>query len=173
MKKYYLFVLMCFVAGMAIAQKNLTPTDSIVVSGLIKQPFSITLAQLLQQPSVALGDVVITNHAGEYKSIEKDVKAVALLPLLQAAVPDLPSPRLYSECYFVMQAADGYKALFSWNEIFNTAVGKQLWLVVATAGKQLSQMSDRMLMLCTADEKTGRRHIKSLSRIIVKRHVDE
>jgi hypothetical protein len=128
----------------------------------------ISSSQLQAQPIKSLGDVVIRNHAGEYKSTQKDVKAVGLLPLLQAATPDLPSPRQYSECYFVMEATDGYRVVFSWNEIFNTEVGHQLWLVVGANGKQWHELPDRMLLLCTADDNTGRRHVKALSRIVVK-----
>ncbi len=173
MKRFILTALCMLAVAGASAQKKLAATDSIIVAGLVKQPFVITSTQVQQQAVQDLGDIVIRNHAGEYKSTEKNVKAASLLPLMQAAVPNLSSPRLYSECYFVMEATDGYRVVFSWNEIFNTAVGKQLWLIVEANGKRWNELPDRMLLLCTADNNTGRRHVKSLSRIVLKRVGDE
>ncbi len=44
-----------------------------------------------------------------------------------------------------------------------------MYLVTEKAGKKISDMKDRILLVTTSDFKTGRRHIKALSRIIIGR----
>ena len=78
-------------------------------------------------------------------------------------------PRELSEYYLIFRAADGYAVVFSWNEIFNTEIGKSLYIVTAADGKNLTGSSDRILMISTKDFNTGRRHVKNLYSIEVKR----
>jgi hypothetical protein len=42
-------------------------------------------------------------------------------------------------------------------------------LVTAEDGKNLQQMTDHLLVITTSDIHTGRRHIKSVEKIIIKR----
>jgi hypothetical protein len=59
--------------------------------------------------------------------------------------------------------------VFSWNELFNNPLGKSVFLVTAEGGKNLQQMTDRLLVITTSDIHTGRRYIKSVEKIIIKR----
>jgi hypothetical protein len=74
-----------------------------------------------------------------------------------------------SECYFVFIASDGYKVVYSWNEIFNTKNGQGIYVIVERDGKKIDQIEDRISVFSKADLMTGRRYVKGLSRIIVKR----
>lgn len=65
-------------------------------------------------------------------------------------------------------ASDGYKVVFSWNELYNTDIGKTVYLLTQIDGKPLKDLEQRMV-LCVADFKSGRRYVKSLDRIEVKR----
>ena len=68
-----------------------------------------------------------------------------------------------------MKANDGYTAVYSWNEIFNTVVGDAPYIVTEKDGKLASSMEEAILMISPKDFKTGRRHIKSLTTIEVRR----
>ena len=78
-------------------------------------------------------------------------------------------PKYLNEFYFIFVAADGYKAVFSWNEIFNTETGNSLYLVTEMNGKKLKEIPERILFISTKDFRTGRRYISGLDRIIIKR----
>ncbi|MFM7400213.1 MAG: molybdopterin-binding protein, partial [Bacteroidota bacterium] len=71
--------------------------------------------------------------------------------------------------YFVFVASDGYKVVFSWNEIYNTATGNQSFILTELKGSILANLEQRILFISTADEKTGRRYVKGLQRIEVRR----
>ena len=79
------------------------------------------------------------------------------------------SPKVLSEYYFVCKANDGYTVVYSWNELFNTAVGDAAYIVTEKDGRPASSMDDTVLMISPKDFKTGRRHVKSLTTIDVKR----
>ncbi|MBA4298849.1 hypothetical protein SAMN03080617_03767 [Algoriphagus alkaliphilus] len=59
--------------------------------------------------------------------------------------------------------------VFSCNELFNKPQGKEVYLITAEDGKSLDAMEDGLLLISKTDIRTGRRHIKNLSKIIVKR----
>jgi hypothetical protein len=145
------------------------PTDEINISGLIEKPAKITYAELLQSPTVALGDFKVTNHAGEFRREYKNVKGVALLDFLQKINITAPTPRQLSEYYLVFKASDDYTVVYSWNEIFNTDTGKTLFVVTEADGQSYAESKERILLITTKDYKTGRRHVKGLSSIEIKR----
>jgi len=82
---------------------------------------------------------------------------------------DTPSPKQLSEFYFVLIATDGYKVVYSWNELFNNDAGNQVYIITEKDGKSLSNSSERILVANLKDFKTGRRYIKALQQILVKR----
>ena len=79
------------------------------------------------------------------------------------------SPKVLSEYYFVCKANDGYTVVYSWNELFNTTVGDSSYLVTEKGGKAASTLEGTILMISPKDFKTGRRHVKALTSIEVRR----
>ena len=61
--------------------------------------------------------------------------------------------------YFVFIASDGYRVVFSWNEIYNTETGNNFFIVTEMEGKKLYDVDQRIIFISTADLKTGRRYI--------------
>lgn len=120
-------------------------------------------------PSKILGDVVITNHLGEPRGISKQLEGVLVKDLLKDLELKEESPKRFSEFYFTFVAIDNYKVVYSWNEIFNSPTGDNLFLITAKDGKKLKDMDERILILTSTDLKTGRRYIKRLSKILVER----
>ena len=70
--------------------------------------------------------------------------------------------------YFVFIASDGYRVVFSWNEIYNTETGNNFFIVTEMEGKKLYDVDQRIIFISTADLKTGRRYIKGLEKIEVR-----
>lgn len=99
----------------------------------------------------------------------KNVKVVALLYILQKLNITTTSPKLLSEYYFVFRGSDGYAVVYSWNEIFNTDIGNSIFIVTEADNKKLTESTDRILLISTRDFKTGRRHIKGLKSIEIRR----
>ncbi len=159
----FLFLLLRF------ASAQIVETDHFDIGGLVKKPMAVSMVDLKALPQVDIADLTIFNHKGETKSTLRGLKGVALKPLLDSIQIDCERPKLLSEFYLTFEAADGYKVVFSWNEIFNSETGKNLYIVTERDGKSFGEMGDKLLLLTTSDQMTGRRMVKGLSKITVSR----
>jgi len=160
--------ILLILAVTCFAQKT-ESSDKFTISGLIEKPVTISYAEVAKHKAVDIGDFKITNHLGEFKREYKNVKGVLLTNLLKDVLIEVESPKQLSECYFVFKATDGYTVVFSWNELFNTATGNSVYLVTEADGKGQQTAPEKILLISTQDFKTGRRHIKGLQSIEVKR----
>ncbi len=166
--KKLIFILFTFTTSFTVAQQ-IKPTSSFTISGEVFSPLTIQIADLKKWKEVAIGDLVITNHLGEKKSESKGLKGVLMKEILQSAEIKSENPKVLSEFYFVLIASDGYKVVYSWNELFNTAVGESVYVVTEKNGKLITEMDDSILVVSTKDLKTGRRNLKALSSIVIMR----
>ena len=151
------------------AQKTTPTTQAFTVEGLVEQPLTIQMADLKNYATVSIDSVVIKNHLGERKSTLKNIKAVPLKSVLRDLKIKAEQPRQLSEFYFVCIAADGYKVVFSWNEVFNNPLGDTISIIVEVNGKQIQELDNRIAIFSPTDEMTGRRYVKSLEKIVVRR----
>jgi hypothetical protein len=165
--KTLLLYLLCLAAFHGKAQ--IKPTVSFTISGDAVSPLTVAASDLKKWKEVAIGDLVITNHLGERKSEAKGLKGVLLKEILQTVEIKSESPKVLSEYYFVFTASDGYKVVYSWNELFNTVVGESVYVVTEKNGRPVAEMDDSMLVVSTKDFKTGRRNVKGLSSVVVMR----
>ncbi len=78
-------------------------------------------------------------------------------------------PKLFSEYYFTCIATDGYKVVFSWNELFNTEVGHKVMIISEAGGKRTEDLDDHIAIISPLDKATGRRYVKKLQEIKVER----
>jgi len=145
------------------------PTLSVAVTGKVKAEKNFSSADLKKFKLENIADVVITNHKGETKGTAKGMKGVLLRDVLQDISLDTDNPKLFSEYYYVCTAADGYKVVYSWNELFNSAVGNSVYIVLEKDQKDLEGSEDSILMISTQDTRTGRRYVKNLQTINVGR----
>ncbi len=88
-----------------------------------------------------------------------------LLSLGTASIRSAYLNTYYIEC----QATDGYKVIFSWNEIFNSETGNHTMIITSKNGVNMNQLDDRIALITPTDQATGRRYVKWLNRIIIHR----
>lgn len=150
-------------------QKDVKPTDELAISGQIEAETKISLSDLDKFKKHNIGDLVITNHLGEKRGTSKSMSGILFKDILNQLKLKADNPKLYSEFIFTFVASDGYKVAFSWNEIFNSPTGENLYLITEKEGKKLKDMDERILAATTTDIRTGRRYIKGLQKIIVGR----
>lgn len=151
------------------AQKDQQTTDGFVVTGLVKNELKFNISDLENYKTRNIEDVIITNHLGVPRKTLKNLKGILVKDVLKNMELTEESPKLFSEFYLTFVAIDNYKVVYSWNEIFNSPTGDNLYIITSKNGKKISDMEDRLLILTPTDFKTGRRHIKSLNKIIVSR----
>lgn len=167
MKKHYiLFVILVTISFGVAAQKA---TQSFAIRGKIKQEITITETDLKKYTTQTIGTVNITNHKGDLKGKAKDMTGILLRDILQNVVLDEENPKFFSEYYFVCVGSDKYKVVFSWNELFNTAVSQKVFIVTQKDGHNMLNNEDGILMISSEDFRTGRRFVKNLESIQVRR----
>ena len=169
MKLYLLLAAGIFQFLLAGAQKVIPPTDHFVIEGQVKKNITIALSDLGKYPLYKKDSIVITNHLKVPRSTLKNVQLVLVKDVLAAMEIDAPDVKALSEYYFVFLASDGYKVVFSWNELYNNDLGNKIFLIVGYNEKEGIGMPNRTALISLSDSATGRRYVKGLSKIIVKR----
>lgn len=153
----------------ASGQHPIPPTDTVKIYGNVVNPVTFSIADIDTFPKTLLQDRIIFNHRGEARDTLTGMQGVSLKTLLTSVQYEYDNPRVLSEFYFVLIASDGYKAVVSWNELNNSEAGDSFFIVTELKGKKLKEMEHRIVCIAAADQKTGRRYIKGLAKIEVKR----
>ena len=167
--KAFFTIVSLIISLSGFGQKEPEPTTSFIISGEVKAHVTISLTEFSKYPEVPMGDITITNHLGEKKSEQKSLKGILLKDILKSVEINNENPRVLSEYYFVCKSTDGYKVVYSWNELFNSPTGESVYLITSKNGVSAKDLEESILMISPKDYKTGRRYIKSLSSIEVKR----
>lgn len=163
-------ILLFFLTSYSVnAQRTITPSESLKIEGKIKTGATFTIADLEMFEKVEINDQKLFNHNGEAKGNLSKMKGVLLKTVLKSIEFDYQKPKELNEFYFVFVATDGYKVVFSWNEIYNTEAGNNFYIITEMDGKKLKDMDQRIAFISTADLKSGRRYIKALEKIEVRR----
>lgn len=82
-----------------------------------------------------------------------------------------PSDRSARWATVELVATDGYRALFSWGELFNTAVGDQVLVITRQDGRALDGIAGPVAARSLADLRPGARHVRNLCAVVVRRSV--
>lgn len=163
-------LLLSYVCCFGQEKHEVKPTESFTVSGAVEKELTFRVGDLVKLPAVSLPDVVITNHLGEPRGTAKGLKGVKVKDILADMMIKAESPKAFSEYLLTFIASDGYTVVYSWNELFNSPTGDNCFLITEKEGQWLGEMPERLLVITTTDFKTGRRHIKGLSQIVVSRY---
>jgi hypothetical protein len=166
--KKLLFICFLFCACTVVAQEKYgTATHQFSISGKVKNPSVITMDSLQHYTPVVIGDINVTDHTGAFKHKDDQLKGILLKDLLSHTIFDTPSPKLLSAFYFTCVGSDGYKVVYSWNELYNTEVGNHVYIIMEKNGIKADQLPESIQMTSMMDMKTGRRYLHNLDKIIV------
>jgi hypothetical protein len=66
-------------------------------------------------------------------------------------------------------ASDGYRAVYSWGEVFNSSLGEQLIVISAADGRPLDAAAGPLALRSLADQRPGPRHVRNLCAVVVRR----
>ena len=162
-----LTLLFLLFAKFAFAQEPLKQTLSFKISGEVKKESVITIDSLSAYSIQQIGDIKVTNHLGEFKHQDDQLKGVLLKDILTHSILNANSPKLFSRFFFVCSGNDGYAVVYSWNELFNTEVGNHVYIIMEKNGLKIDKMAESIQMTSTTDFKTGRRYLHNLENIKV------
>ena len=144
-------------------------TSEFEITGTVKKNREFHLNDIAHLKQDSLGDLVLKNHRGEQKGVARQLKGVLLKSVLESVEIVTEKPKEYSELVITLIASDGYKNVYSWNELFNTEVGNHVYIITEMDGKPVNQVPDRILVISFSDINSGRRHLRGLAKIEIKK----
>jgi hypothetical protein len=165
--KKLLLLLMLIYSGVAFGQDKYKTTQQFSVGGKIKNPSVITMDSLMHYAISPVGDINVTDHTGAFKHKDEQLKGILLKDILSHTLLDAASPKLYSAFYYTCVGSDGYKVVYSWNELFNTEVGNHVYIIMEKNGVKADQLPESIQMTSMMDMKTGRRYLHNLDKIVI------
>lgn len=65
-------------------------------------------------------------------------------------------------------ATDGYRAVFSWGELYNSALGEQVYVIGSQDGRPLDATAGPLALRSLADLRPGPRHVRNLCALSVR-----
>ncbi|PBJ11143.1 molybdopterin-dependent oxidoreductase [Flavobacterium sp. ACN6] len=151
--------------------KTLSAADSlklanhhIEVKGAIEFPLQLTVDSLKKMKVAAIDNFKVMGKNGAVKKEIKNCKGVLLKDILEKAKIKQEDHK-DRNFYIVARASDGYKATFSWAELFNNPTGENAYILFEENGKPIK--NGEMILICKNDIVTGPRHVYWLKSIEV------
>lgn len=139
------------------------------ILGAVENETILNMDSLASFKNQKIDSVIIFDHTGQRRSTLQNLKVVPLREALNSAVIKVENSKLLSEFYFVCEATDGYKVVFSWNEVFNNPLGDSIFIIIQRNRKSNNERDEGFEMLSPTDNITGRRYLKKLKSITVRR----
>src|SRR5678816_2746310 len=139
----------------SLCAQSLVPTEEFSIEGKVKANKTVSIAELKSMKTVELENIN-TSCSPKASETSKHVKAVPILSVFDSVTFDAPRGAL-NAFYFKFVASDGYVLVYSFNEIFNTETGRNMYLVTEREGVDISAMETRILLLTTNDIRGGKR----------------
>ena len=133
------------------------------VGGRVQREVLLTPESLDDFAKVPIADTPLRGRSGDTLRVLSGYSGIRLTDLLDKAQIVAKDHNDLKKTIVVATATDDYKAVFSWNELYNTAVGEGVYLLVARDGKPLGNEEGRFALISLQDSKTGPRHVRWLA----------
>ena len=143
--------------GAAAQARVSSVSRQIEVSGEVQKTLSLDL-EAVRAIAARRGRAEVKGYAG-----------ILLVELLNEADIRQDQPRALRRTFVVAKASDGYQAVFSWGELYNSPLGRGVLVAFERDGKPLQDGEGQFALVSLADDKPGPRHVKWLRSVDVRR----
>jgi DMSO/TMAO reductase YedYZ molybdopterin-dependent catalytic subunit len=147
-------------------------TTTLTVRGNVAKTLTLAVVDLAKFPVLRVDDTRVVRSAGGRGETGRYFTGCLLRDVLNAANLTEGDRHDLRKTIIVATASDGYKAVFSWGELFNSTVGDGVLVVYERDGAPLGSDEGRIALISLKDTRPGPRHIKWLSSIEVVRMPD-
>ncbi|MEW9898409.1 molybdopterin-dependent oxidoreductase [Chitinivorax sp. PXF-14] len=142
-------------------------THSVSVSGAVAKQLTLTVADLKKMPAAEIGAMPIVCQSGATMEEIKQYKGVKLKDVLDRAEIVSRDHNDTKKMVIVATASDGYKAVFSWQELYNSPLGDEVVVFFEKNGKLLDDDEGQIALISAKDLRAGPRHVKWLQSLEV------
>jgi len=150
------------------AQTGATSPAQLTVGGSVANPAMYSVDDLKRMPVRELEDVRQIRAGGTAVGGGEQIRryrGVLLCDVLSAAKPLENERHDLRQSIVVATATDGYKAVFSWAELFLSPIGDGALVIFERDGAALPATEGPLALLSLRDTKPGPRHVKWLAKI--------
>lgn len=146
-----------------------TPSHAIRISGAVATERELDVAALKALTVNDSGPVEVVCASGATVGKVDNFRGVRLTDVINSVGIALEGHRDARRMVVIARATDGYVVTFSWNELFNTAIGKSVLVAWEKDGAPLDAGEGQLLLISGKDIQTGPRHVRWLSGIEILR----
>lgn len=143
-------------------------TKNITVEGQVLDKTVFDMKKIMLLPQFNSKKQSVVCMSGDIKSHSMIYTGVLLKDLLDVAKIRIDNKKDMNKLYIIIQASDGYKALFSYHEIYNTPNEENVVVYYKKDGQPLGSEEGDFALISLNDNKNGGRHVKWVEKIIVK-----
>lgn len=137
------------------------------INGRVRKPFLISMEELCKMESEVLEDLFVVCGSGDPRGSIGSCRGVLLEDLIRKADVIKEEHDDTKKMFLVASAGDGYKVVFSWQEIFNSPVGGGVLILFEKDGEPLDRERKRVDLISAQDIFMGSRYVKGLTNIEV------
>ena len=141
------------------------------IDGAVQRPTRLDATALAAFDARQIGSFTQT-RSGQGVETQSTVRGVKLAALIESAGLAVKGRNDWKTLVVTVTATDGYRALFSWPELTNTASGDGVLVLFERDGKPLDDREGRIALMATGDRSLGPRYVRNLARIEVRAVVD-
>ncbi len=139
--------------------------NAVTVTGRVKHPLILPISELCKMDAEDIQDLPIICGSGDPKGRIANGKGVLLENVIRMAEVIKDEDNDTKKMLIIASASDGYKVVFSWQEIFNTPTGGGVMILVEKNGKSLCAGQGHPELISTQDYFTGSRYVKGVEKI--------
>jgi len=137
----------------------------VTVGGWVHWPLVLDLATLVRRDAVEVPDFELVCTADGSHGVLPPMRGVLLRDLIQEARPAFERRTDFKRAAVMVESCDGYRALFSWGELFHTMVGDGVLLVFDHPAAPLGTGVGPFALISRYDRYTGPRFMRGLQRV--------
>lgn len=150
-----------------MAQAASATTASLVLSGHLPQPCTLDLDAITALPRHELGPTQVNCFTGRPVASVRSMAGARLVDLLDAAGFSTQPRGQLKRCIVLGVGLDGYRAMFSWNELYNASLGEDVLVLYERDGLPLDGAIGPLSLISAGDRQLGPRHLRHLQGIHV------
>lgn len=144
---------------------SMRPRPRLAVGGWVRHPLHLDASQLDAMEWTTVGDFDVICTLDGSHGVLPPVRAVRLGDLIEQADPAFEKRTDFKRVAIVAVGEDGYRALFSWAEVFNSPLGSGIVVTYDRIGARLPANAGSFALLARHDLATGPRYVRGLHSI--------
>ena len=159
-------------AGVAAAEHadvQAKSSTAVRVTGAVTAPQAFDVAALQNLVAHDTGPVDVICASGATVGKADSFRGVRLTDVIDAVGLKLDGHKDGRRMVIVARGSDGYLVTFSWNELYNTAIGQEVLVAWERDGAPLPAHEGQLLLVSGKDIRTGPRRVRNLAEIEVVR----